>query len=285
MRMDFPRLIERARAAEEAGFAGVALMDHLAPPMLADSDSFDSIATAAALLAATSRIHVGHLVLCASFRHPAVLAKEVTTLDHLSGGRFELGLGWGSAPAELARFGLPDENNATRSARLAEYLQVLDLLFSGEEVNYDGRFLQLRGARQLPTPLAGKVPLILGGGGRKLTMPLVARHADWWNCPAYALDNLDELRPLAGTARLSTQHPVGLAPDLAALDDVTAVAQRRFGGWGGLVTGTPEQVAGHFADLAKTGVQRFYLQFTDFGTVETINLFAREVMPALHEAS
>nr|MDT0666720.1 hypothetical protein [Micromonospora sp. DSM 115978] len=143
------------------------------------------------------------------------------------------------------------------------------------------RHHQLRDAQQRPTPLAGRVPLLLGGGGRKLTMPLVARHADWWNCPTYALADLDALRPLAGSVRVSTQHPVGLAASAATLDEVSAVSQKRFGGWGGLVTGTPDVVAEHFTTLARSGIERFYLQFTDFGTAETIKLFAREVIPAL----
>ncbi|CAI7974959.1 MULTISPECIES: LLM class flavin-dependent oxidoreductase [unclassified Parafrankia] len=285
LRMDFPRLLDRVRAAEAAGFDGVAFMDHLAPPGLPAGDSFDAMTTATAALAATSRLRVGHLVLCASFRHPAVLAKEAVSLDHLSGGRFELGLGWGSTPAELERFGLPVEDNPTRAARLAEYLEVLGALFGGEEVTHEGRFFTLRGALQHPVPVNGRIPLLLGGAGRKLTMPMVARHADWWNCPTYGLRDLAELRPLAGGARLSTQHPVGFAASGAELDDVTAVARKRFGNWGGLVVGTPDTLAEHFGELAALGVERFYLQFTDFATPETIEAFARDVLPAVRQVA
>src|SRR6266568_2425549 len=116
--------------------------------------------------------------------NPCVLAKEAVSLDHLSGGRFELGLGWGSVPGELERFGLVAEDSRTRAGRLAEGLDVLAALFTGEDVDYDGDFYTLRGARQSPRPLAGRVPVVIGGGGPKLTMPLVARHADWWNCPS-----------------------------------------------------------------------------------------------------
>ena len=281
MRMSFPTILERARAAEAAGFDGVALMDHLAPPGLRSADMYDAMTVAAAAAAGTQRLKIGHLVLCGAFRHPCVLAKEVVSLDHLSSGRFELGLGWGSVPGELERFGLAAEDAVTRAGRLAEGLDVLAALFTGEDVDYDGDFYTLRGARQSPRPLAGRVPVVIGGGGPKLTMPLVARYADWWNCPSYAHRRLDELRPLAGTARVSTQHPVGLAAGAGDVDRVAEVARRRFGGWGGLITGTAERVAEQLALLARRGVERFYLQFSDFAAPETLARFGAEVIPAV----
>ena len=277
MRMDLATIRARAAAAEAAGFAGVALMDHLAPPGLPSAPMYDAMTTAAAVVTATDTLRVGHLCLAVSFRHPAVLAREVVGLDHLSGGRFELGVGWGSVPDELARFGLPDEDAATRAARLTECLEILRALFTGEVVDHEGRFWTLRGAQQLPVPL-GHVPIVIGGAGPKLTMPQVARFADWWNCPSYGVDRLAELLPLAGTARVSTQHPVGLARTAAEVADVEALAHKRFRWWGGLVTGTPDTVAGRFAELAGRGVERFYVPFTDFAPVETIELFGREVI-------
>jgi len=238
MRMSFPTILERARAAEAAGFDGVALMDHLAPPGLTSAGMYDAMTTAAAVAAATERLKVGHLVLCGSFRHPCVLAKEVVSLDHLSGGRFELGLGWGSVPGELERFGLAAEDARTRAGRLAEALDVLAALFTGEDVDYDGDFYTLRGARQSPRPLAGK-------------------------------------------ARMSTQHPVGLAAGPGDVDGVSEVARRRFGGWGGLITGTAERVAEQLTGLAGRGVERFYLQFSDFAMPETLERFGAEVIPAV----
>ena len=116
-------------------------------------------------------------------------------------------------------------------------------------------------------------------------MPLVARYADWWNCPTYAVARLDELRPLAGNARVSTQHAVGLATGPEDLARVTELAQRRFGGWGSLITGPPDQVADQLSGLASRGVERFYLQFSDFGARQTLELFAAEVIPAVQAAA
>jgi len=112
-------------------------------------------------------------------------------------------------------------------------------------------------------------------------MPLVARYADWWNCPSCAFGRLQELRPLAGTARFSTQHPVGLAAGPGDVGRVAEVARRRFGSWGGLITGTAERVAQELIGLAGSGVERFYLQFSDFAAPETLARFGAEVIPAV----
>ena len=284
MRMSFSTITERASAAEQAGFDGIALMDHLAPPALPSAGSYDAMTTAAAIVASTARLKISHLVLCSSFRHPCLLAKEMVSLDHLSGGRFELGIGWGSVPGELSRFGLPVEDPARRSARLEEYLKVLAALFTGQPVDFEGDFVTLRGAQLSPLPLAGRIPVLIGGGGARLTMPLVARYADWWNCPGYAFHRFDELRPLAGRARISTQHPVGLAAGPDDRPAVAALAERRFGSWGGLVAGTAADVAGAFADLRDRGVERFYLQFSDFGTPGTLARFGADVIPRVRAA-
>jgi alkanesulfonate monooxygenase SsuD/methylene tetrahydromethanopterin reductase-like flavin-dependent oxidoreductase (luciferase family) len=285
MRMSFSTITERVRTAEQAGFDGIALMDHFAPPALPSAESYDAMTTAAAIAASTARLKISHLVLCSSFRHPCVLAKEMVSLDHLSGGRFELGIGWGSVPGELSRFGLPVEDPARRSARLEEYLKVFEALFTGEPVDFDGDFVTLRGAQLSPRPLAGRIPVLIGGGGAKLTMPLVAKYADWWNCPGYAFHRFDELRPLAGQARISTQHPVGLAADPADVPAVTALAERRFGTWGGLIAGTAADVAAALAGLRARGVERFYLQFSDFGTPDTLACFGTDVLPRVLAAA
>ncbi|MGH9111254.1 MAG: LLM class flavin-dependent oxidoreductase [Acidimicrobiales bacterium] len=277
-----PATIEaKVRVAEEAGFHSAWLMDHLAPPMLPHGDVLEGWTLASFLAARTSTIRLGHLVLADALRHPVVLAKMAATLDVLSGGRLELGLGWGSVPDELRRYGITGAGAADRSARLAETLEVLDLMLSGEPFDLEGRFHTYQGAIGRPVPVQSKIPIHLGGGGPKLTMPLVARWADWWNCPGYALERLDELRPLAGSARLSLQRVVGLAPTSAERDEVRATVERRFGAWGGAVSGTPDEVATALRDDMARGVELFIVQLSDFGRPETIRLFADEVLPAL----
>ena len=282
VRMDFATIEAKVRAAEEDGYHSVWFMDHLAPPAGPQLDCFEGWTLASAVAARTSRIRIGHLVLCDPLRHPAVLAKMAATLDVISGGRLELGLGWGSVASELHTFGVSEDPAPVRAARLGETLDILALLFSGEEVDYAGRFYRLSGAMARPQPTHGHIPVHIGGAGPLLTMPLVARHADWWNCPSYAVDRLPSLRPLAGSrARLSVQHPIGLAPSTATRDEVASVAQRRFAGWGGLITGTPDEVAAALRREVSLGAELFVLQFSDFASPATLRLFADEVLPAL----
>src|SRR3954469_3547362 len=129
MGMTMDEVVERAQAAEAAGFDGIALMDHLAPPMAEDQPMFEAITTATWLAARTERLTIGHLVLCDALRHPAVLARQAVTIDHASGGRFELGIGWGSVPQELEAFGVFATEARPRVDRLTETLDVLGLLW------------------------------------------------------------------------------------------------------------------------------------------------------------
>ncbi len=281
LRMDFPTIEARVRLADELGFHSVWFMDHLTPPAGPGYDCFEGWTVASALARVTERVHLGHLVLCDAFRHPALLAKMAATLDVITEGRLELGLGWGSVPAEIERFGFGEASNRERAGRLDETLRILDLMFSGEEFDFDGEHFTLRGAVGRPRPHGERIPVHLGGAGEQLTLPLVAEHADWWNCPSYAVDRLDELRPQTGTARLSLQRPVGLAAGTAERDEVVAQAERRFGSWGGLVAGTPDEVASALRADVDRGVELFTIPFTDFATSETLALFAAEVLPAL----
>jgi alkanesulfonate monooxygenase SsuD/methylene tetrahydromethanopterin reductase-like flavin-dependent oxidoreductase (luciferase family) len=275
MRMTHEAIVERARAAEAAAFEGISFMDHLAPPMALDQDMWEAMSIAGWVLAHTSTLKVGHLVLCDAFRHPAVLARQATSLDHASHGRFELGIGWGSVPVELEVFGVGSTEAPARVGRLAETLEILRRLWSGEVVDHHGEHFTLVGAQQLPTP-TGPIPITIGGVGKR-TLALVREHAEWWNLPIHELERLDELRGQVGDARVSVQAMVALVPDEASRDDVTALARRRFGmGAMGrnLAIGTAGELAEHFGALADRGVERFHVWFADFAPVETLERFA-----------
>jgi len=281
LRMSFDRILERTLAAEAAGFDSVWLMDHFTAPAAPEVDTFEGFTVATALAAHTSTIRIGHLVLCDPFRHPVLLAKMAATLDVISGGRLELGIGWGSVPVELETYGFGPEPPAVRAAKLRETLEITELMFAGEPFDYDGAHYKLRRAIGRPVPAQAHMPIHIGGGGPKLTMPLVERFADWWNCPGYALDRIDELRPLAGNARISVQHPIGLALDTASRGEVVDTVHRRFGSWGAVIAGTAGEVADGLAAEVHQGVEGFVMQFSDFGTPETIRHFMAEVAPTV----
>jgi alkanesulfonate monooxygenase SsuD/methylene tetrahydromethanopterin reductase-like flavin-dependent oxidoreductase (luciferase family) len=280
MRLAPEALRSRAEAAEAAGFTGLAVMDHLFPPGAPDQPMYEALTTVTWLAAVTERLRLGHLVLCDSFRHPAVLARQAVTLDHLSGGRFELGIGSGSTPGELAAYGFPATSGAERVERLGETLALLRGFWSGAPVHHQGANFTVDGAHQLPTPL-GHLPVVIGGTGPK-TMALVAEYADWWNVPMHQTDRLEAARPKAGGARISIQLLVTLIADGARRDEVEALAQRRFGAMsaGGHLTGTADELRPQLRALAARGVERIYTWFTDFAAPETLATFGREVIAA-----
>src|SRR5262249_44421415 len=130
MRMSFDQLVARARAAEAAGFVGLTGMDHLAPPLAGEQPMYEAIVTTTWLAAHTQRLKLGSLVLCDAFRLPAVLARQAVSIDHASGGRFELGIGAGSVPDEFPMFGAGSTEPRVRVDRLRETLEVLRALWT-----------------------------------------------------------------------------------------------------------------------------------------------------------
>ena len=162
--------VERARRVEQLGYSILVVpdhfRDHLAPvPAL----------TAAAL--ATTRLRVGSLVFSNDFRHPAVLAKEAATIDVLSGGRFELGLGAGWLRAEYDQTGIPFEAPGTRVGRLEEAVTIIKGLLAGERVTFAGRHYTIADLEGRPTPVQRPHPPIAIGGGGRRTLTLAAREA------------------------------------------------------------------------------------------------------------
>ena len=274
MRMSMDQMVDRATAAEAAGFAGISGMDHLAPPGAQNAPMFEPMITNSWLAARTERLRVGSLVLCDSFRHPAVLARESVTVDHASGGRFELGIGWGSVPTELEVFGIGSTESAARIGRMRESLEIIQALWRGDVVDYEGEHFQLHGAQQKPVPL-GKIPIVIGGAGRK-TMELVATHADWWNVHIGILDRLDEMRPFSGKARCSVQLQVALVPSEGQRTEIADLALRRFGPTP--VVGRTSELVDHFGSLVERRVERVYVWFCDFAPPETLTAFGEEVI-------
>ena len=176
-----------ARRAETMGFDSVWLSDHFfysfgrygADP--APIAALEPMTTLAGLAAVTSRIRLGTLVLCAPFRHPSLLAKMATTLDGISGGRFDLGVGAGWLADEFDAFGFRFGSVGERFASLEETLGVLSALQSGSPARFDGPTVSLRDARLLPAPVGGTVPVWVGGKGGPRLLRLAARFADGWN--------------------------------------------------------------------------------------------------------
>jgi len=277
MRLTPEGLVARVQAAEAAGFHGVALMDHLTPPQAEDQPMFEAMTAATWLAALTDRLTIGHLVLCDSFRHPAVLARQAATLDHLSSGRYELALGSGSTPQELRAFGISVESGTERTARLRETIEVLTRLWTGEPVTYEGRFHHLVGVRQLPVPTR-RIPVVVGGTGPS-TLGIVRDHATWWNLPSHQVDRLEKCRPLIGSARISLQQMVTFVPEGSDRRQILETAERRFGRMGIVrAEGSAEELVAQWSDYRQRGIERLYVWFTDFAAPDTLRAFGTEVI-------
>lgn len=156
--------------------------DHLYP-LFGDSteDCLEGWITLTALLHETRRLRGGVLVTGMVYRHPGVLANMASTLDITSGGRLELGIGAGWNEEECTAFGIELGSMKERFDRFEEGLHVLESLFANERTTFDGRYYRLVDAMNNPKPVQPKLPICIGGSGRKRTLPLAARFADHWN--------------------------------------------------------------------------------------------------------
>src|SRR4051794_29698203 len=168
---------------EALGFDWISIWDHFYSADFRGSECLEAVAAHAALACDTTRVRCGSLVYCAGYRHPAVLANAITTIDHLSGGRADMGIGAGWAFNEYAAYGIPFPSTKERMDMLEESVQCLRLLLREEVSNFDGRYFQLKEARCEPRPVQAELPIWVGGGGEKRTLAIVAKYADGWNVP------------------------------------------------------------------------------------------------------
>jgi alkanesulfonate monooxygenase SsuD/methylene tetrahydromethanopterin reductase-like flavin-dependent oxidoreductase (luciferase family) len=237
--IDWPDLMAVGRRIEELGFSGLWSNDHLLPVAGGGPDAlemeegpvWDGWMTLAGWAERTSRITLGCLVSSVSYRHPAVLVKMATALDHASGGRAVLGLGAGWHAAEHRAFGFTLPPVRERLDRFEEGVRIARAMLDGEPAHVEGTWLRADGARNQPLPVQARLPLLIGGSGEKRTLPLVARFADAWNGEGdpetYARKSalLDALCLEVGRDPGRVRRTVGLPPPLirARRDDAVQV--------------------------------------------------------------
>jgi alkanesulfonate monooxygenase SsuD/methylene tetrahydromethanopterin reductase-like flavin-dependent oxidoreductase (luciferase family) len=298
MGFTYDQILHRAQRCDQLGIDSLWLYDHLYGPGAPDYPSMEAWTLATALLSRTERIQVGHMVLCNQFRHPVVLAKMATTLDQISAGRLRLGIGSGSIEDEHDRMGLPWGTFRERSERLGETLEILRQAFSNEVIDFTGKHFTVRDMPVKPGPVQQpRPPIVVGGVGEKYTLPLVARYADVWNVPTYALGELehkvsvlrsicDEIGRDPSSIVLSVEAVVALAGDDASLPAVRSLAEKRFGvpafglKEGGLI-GTPPAVVDRLNELRELGFGQIVLFTHDRGSDETLDLLASQVISQL----
>ena len=180
-RSDYKATKTLAQHAEATGWDGIWLADHFLPEEQALIPVHECWITMAALARDVPRVRLGTLVAGNTYRHPAVLANMVATLDNLADGRVVLGLGAGWQQNEHEAYGLDYGSVGSRLDRLEEACQIIKGLFSNEHFSFNGEHYQLQNAPLEPKPQQTKMPLMIGGGGEKRTLKITAQYADEWN--------------------------------------------------------------------------------------------------------
>jgi alkanesulfonate monooxygenase SsuD/methylene tetrahydromethanopterin reductase-like flavin-dependent oxidoreductase (luciferase family) len=246
-RMPWDEVVSRVQFAEELGFDGAWGFDHF-QPMYGDGpgEVFDGMTTLAALAGVTSRIRLGLLVAGVTYRHPSVFAAQALTIDHASHGRLELSLGAAWFDKEHHELGIPFPPTSERFDLLQDALEIVQRLFTGGVVSYDGHQVSLRDAQLLPVPVQlPHPPIWIGGTGPRRTLPLAARYADVWhgfgtpNSLQEANARVDELAVAAGRDPASITRAGSLSLD--DLDTARKHASKwRDAGYGYLVCGWPD---------------------------------------------
>ncbi len=181
--LTYTEVLERVKYAEEVGFDGAWVFDHF-EPLYGDPDGpcLESWTLLGALAASTSRIRLGTLVSGMTYRHPSILATEAITVDHISGGRLEIGLGASWHEDEHAELGVPFPDFPTRAQQLEEGIEVMRALMTEEAATFEGEHFQLDDANYNPKPIQQPHPPIwIGAEGEKVMLPIVARQADAWH--------------------------------------------------------------------------------------------------------
>ena len=278
----FGAVAAQAREADTSGFDTVLVMDHFYQlPMIGRPEEYmlECYSLLSALSGVTERVRLSALVTGNTYRNPAVLAKTVTTLDIVSGGRGQLGIGAGWFELEHDAFGIEFGTFTDRFEKLEEALQIIVPMLRGERATLDGQRYQAKDALNSPPPVS-TIPVMIGGGGERKTMRLVAEYADEWNLICAANDIARKLEVMAGhldtagrdrdSLTISYQRSACIAPttaeaeadltegfarrglDLASLsdDDRRAFTDR-------IVVGDPDTVAERLAGDIALGLDGF----------------------------
>lgn len=290
-----------ARAAalelEGLGFDSLWVCDHLYGLPLPTFPIFEAWTELAAVAAVTERVELGTLVTPPFFRNPAVLAKQVATLDHISQGRVIVGLGAGWFGAEFEGTGSPFPSLPERMQALEETAQILKRLWSDAKASFEGKHFSIHEAICEPKPVR-RPPLLIGGGGERLLMGIAVRHADIWNNLAVFQAQLagkiealrrrcDELGRDFDSIEVSQQCVVVIGEDEPAARTSLEKAQRVYGGHLGAgleehgIWGTPARVIECIERHRRLGCTTFVIEFFGRDIREPARLFAQKVIPAL----
>jgi alkanesulfonate monooxygenase SsuD/methylene tetrahydromethanopterin reductase-like flavin-dependent oxidoreductase (luciferase family) len=253
------------RTVESLGYGWISAWDHFYPIMGRGAGSFESVSTHAALALTTSRVHIGVLVYSVGYRHPAVLANAISTIDHLSGGRAQASFGAGWAKDEYEGYGLPFPSVGGRISMLEEGAECLSGLLHEERFTFDGKHFQLHDAALGMRPVQARLPVWVGGEGERRTIPLAARVADGWDSPLgpAAPDFARKVGVLERECERNSRDPatVHRSAHIAIVRDEQGLRER-FGGYddsvpgGAVVFGSDDRILSRIKEFEEAGADQ-----------------------------
>ena len=271
-------------------YESVWLGDHFTLGSLTDmnADILECLTTLTYLSAKFPTLDFGPITLASSFRNPALLAKITSTLSVLSGGKFILGIGAGCNEEEYRQYGYEYLSNKTRIKQMEEAVQIIRLLWTHDDITFIGKYHRIENAYCNPKP-DPMPPILIGGGGEKYTLKVVARHADWWNGAYYGVktwthklnvlaSHCDDVGRDFDDILKSAMWAVALA---GSDEEALRLAKRCVAYPGGLLIGSPDSLVSQMGELVDAGVEYFQLGFTQFPNYEATQLFVDEVIPEL----
>lgn len=281
----FVNTVQKGLELVSGHFDSAWIVDHLQDNMLPYLESWTALTYLAAL---APRLNIGHIVLCQSFRNPALLAKMASTLQYMSAGRFILGIGAGWKEDEYLAYGYEFPSPKTRLEELDETLQIIKALWHEPAATIQGKHYSVTNAYCEPKP--DPLPPIMVGGTKPRMLRLIARHADWWSVP---WRNVDTYRPLvqaleqacvdvgrdSATLRRTWYGGCFCAPTDAAVNTMSAGKKLS----DGFFVGTPSQVVEQMRPFIDLGVDYFMLNWGGFPDFTTLKALTYEVLPALNQ--
>ena len=288
------KALEIAKLAEDLGYDSVWVYDHFHNvPAPAHEAVFECWTTIAALSQATSRIRLGQMVGCAPYRNPALLAKITSTVDVISGGRLDWGIGAGWYDHEFRAYEFEFLPAAERIRVLRETVEIVKTMWTEPDASYAGRHFTIKGAQCDPKPLQKPHPPIwIGGGGEKLTLRVVARHAthsNWGGKPEEWTHKRDVLRAhCKDVGRDADEITMTWSPEVFMRETEQEIIDggtrspwgEPFDSWrAGNLVGTPEQVAEKIRAYAELGCGGFVPWCSDYPDTESLRLFGEKVIP------
>lgn len=290
------------RKLDHARVDWISAWDHFyeAPPKGGTQPHFEALATLGALAAETRHARIGCLVFYVGYRNPALLAKAATTLDHISGGRFELGIGAGWHIWEASAYGYAFPDIGTRLDMLEEAVQIIRRMLSEERTTFSGKHFQVDDASCLPPPVQQRLPIWIGGVGEKRTLKIVADHADGWNAAYLAPDEFarvnqvlnhwceDERRDPASLKR-AVNVTFNLALTEKALERQRALLAEDWGDAaervaGGALLATPERAVERIVEYVEAGADEVNIALRAPWDEEALDAYLETVMPAVRKA-